>query len=217
MPHPPPSDRHRCERVRAGELLCLGQAVGCCRLADEAIARIKQILTEPAAMMVRSGGACRKCDTLSDGGADTWTRRQQLARTGHREGSMNLRSRRGAMRAAVVSSISALALAACQAIENEEAQDTEQLLAAAGFHMKEATTPEQLANLQAMTQRQIVTHHQDGQLRYVYADAKDCKCVYVGNERNYDEYQKLLVKKEIAQENLDASLDWDMWGPWPIY
>ena len=36
-------------------------------------------------------------------------------------------------------------LASCQAIENEQARDTEQLLAAAGFHMKEATTPEQVA------------------------------------------------------------------------
>jgi hypothetical protein len=22
------------------------------------------------------------------------------------------------------------------------------------------------------------------------------------------------VKQEIAQEQLDASMDWDMWGPW---
>jgi hypothetical protein len=125
--------------------------------------------------------------------------------------------KQGAMRATAILSISVLALAACQAIEKEEAQDTEQLLAAAGFHMKEAATPDQLANLQAMTQRQIVIHHQDGRLRYVYADAEDCKCVYVGNERNYDRYQRLSLKEEIAEENMDASLDWDMWGPWPMY
>jgi hypothetical protein len=108
-------------------------------------------------------------------------------------------------------------LASCQAIENEQAQDTEQVLAAAGFHMKEATTPQQLANLQAMTQRKIVIHDQNGQPRYVYADAEGCKCVYVGGEKNYDEFQKLSVKQEMAQENLDASMDWGMWGPWPVY
>jgi hypothetical protein len=108
-------------------------------------------------------------------------------------------------------------LAGCKAIENEQAQSTEQLLAAAGFQMKEATTPAQLANLQAMTQRKVVIHEQDGKPRYVYADAQDCKCVYVGNERNYDEFQKLSVKQEIAEENMDASLDWGMWGPWPGY
>jgi hypothetical protein len=123
----------------------------------------------------------------------------------------------GARRAAAVLSVLVLVLAGCQAIENEEAEDTEQTLAAAGFHMKEATTPAQLANLEAMTQRKIVIHDQDGQPRYVYADAQDCKCVYVGSEKNYDEYQRLSLKQEIAQENLDASMDWGMWGPWPGY
>ena len=68
-------------------------------------------------------------------------------------------------------------LASCQAVQNQEAQSTEQVLAAAGFQMKEATTPQQLANLEAMTQRKIVIHDQNGQPRYVYADAEGCKCV----------------------------------------
>jgi hypothetical protein len=128
--------------------------------------------------------------------------------------SMTTRSR---TRAAMAASLFVMVLAGCQAIENEDAEDTEQLLAAAGFHMKAATTPDQLANLQAMTQRKVVIQDQDGQQRYVYADAQDCKCVYVGNERNYDEYQRLSLKEEIAEENLDASMQWDMWGPWPVY
>jgi hypothetical protein len=122
-----------------------------------------------------------------------------------------------AARSAMLTSGLVWILASCQAIENEQARDTEQLLAAAGFHMKEATTPEQVANLKAMTQREVVIHDQDGQTRYVYADAAGCKCVYVGNEKNYDEFERLSVKQEIAQENLDASMDWGMWGPWPAY
>jgi hypothetical protein len=121
------------------------------------------------------------------------------------------------MRAAVLITGLALSLASCQAIENADAEDTEQVLAAAGFNMKEATTPEQLANLQKMTQRKIVIQQQEGQPRYVYADAEGCKCVYVGGEKNYDQYQKLSLKEEIAQENLDASMDWGMWGAWPVY
>jgi hypothetical protein len=128
--------------------------------------------------------------------------------------NMNKRKRVSALG---IMGVVAMVLAGCQAIENEEAQSTEQVLAAAGFQMKEATTPAQLANLQAMTQRKVVIHQQDGQPRYVYADAQDCKCVYVGDQRNYDEYQKLSVKQEIAEENLDASMDWGMWGPWPYY
>jgi hypothetical protein len=129
---------------------------------------------------------------------------------------MNITRGRATRAAAALAGLM-LALAGCQAIESEEAQDTEQLLAAAGFHMKEASTPEQLANLQAMSQRKIVIQDQDGQPRYVYADAQDCKCVYVGDERNYDEYQRLSLREEIAEENLDASMDWGMWGPWPMY
>jgi hypothetical protein len=122
-----------------------------------------------------------------------------------------------AVRAAMLAGGLVAILASCQTIENEEAESTEQVLAAAGFHMKEATTPQQLANLKAMTQRKVVIQDQDGETRYVYADAEDCKCVYVGSEKNYDEYQKLSIKQEIAQDNLDASMDWGMWGPWPVW
>jgi hypothetical protein len=122
-----------------------------------------------------------------------------------------------AARAAMLASGLVWTLASCQTIRNEEAQSTEQVLAAAGFHMKEATTPQQLANLQAMTQRKIVIHNQNGQMRYVYADAEGCKCVYVGGEKNYDKFQELSLRQQIAEENLDASLDWGMWGPWPVY
>jgi hypothetical protein len=122
-----------------------------------------------------------------------------------------------ALRAAVLTAGLVLVLTGCQAIGNEEAQSTEQVLAAAGFHMKEATTPQQVANLKALTQRKLVIHDQDGQTRYVYADADGCKCVYVGSEKNYDEFQKLSIKQEIAQDNLDASMDWGMWGPWPVW
>jgi hypothetical protein len=122
-----------------------------------------------------------------------------------------------AARAAMLASGLVWILASCQSIENEEAQSTEQVLAAAGFHMKEATTPQQLANLKAMTQRKIVIHDQNGQTRYVYADSEGCRCVYVGNEKNYDEFQSLSLKQEIAQDNLDASMEWDTWGPWPMY
>jgi hypothetical protein len=122
--------------------------------------------------------------------------------------------KREAVRAAMRTG--ALVLPGCQAIQNEDAQSTEQLLAAAGFHMKQATTPQQLANLSAMTQRKIVIQDQNGATRYVYADAEGCKCVYVGSENNYDEYQKLSVKQELAQDSLDASMDWACGDPGPV-
>ena len=118
------------------------------------------------------------------------------------------------IRLAILCAVLAAVLAGCQMVETSEAEDTGQVLAAAGFQMKVATTPEQMANLEKLAQRKLVIQEQNGQSRYVYADAQDCKCVYVGSERNYDEYQRLSVQEQIAEDNADAPLDWNGWGPW---
>jgi hypothetical protein len=110
--------------------------------------------------------------------------------------------------------IIALPLAGCAAIQRSEARDTEQLLAAAGFQAKPADTPEKLANLRAMPPRQLVSQAKEGKFVYAYADPDYCQCLYVGGPQEYSAYQRLAVKQEIAQEQLDASMDWNMWGPW---
>jgi hypothetical protein len=114
-----------------------------------------------------------------------------------------------------------LVLASCQAIEKEEAQSTEQLLAAAGFQIKDADTPQRMAHLETLTQRKLVPHDQNGQVRYVYADAEGCKCLYVGDEKEYDAYQKLAAQQRTADEeqeeatmSMGGPMDWGMWGPW---
>lgn len=114
-----------------------------------------------------------------------------------------------------------IALAGCAAIQKWEAGQTEQILAAAGFRMKLADTPEKLAHLQALAQRKLVPHERDGKNYYVYADAAGCKCMYVGTEDAYEHYQKLALEKKIADEerataamNQTAEMNWDMWGPW---
>jgi hypothetical protein len=114
-----------------------------------------------------------------------------------------------------------IVLGGCAAIRNARAIDTERMLAAAGFQMKMADTPEKLDRLEAMTQRKLVPHQKDGKVFYVYADATSCKCIYVGTEQAYQRYQKILVQKQIADEqmqaaemNEDASMNWDAWGPW---
>lgn len=112
-------------------------------------------------------------------------------------------------------------LTGCQTIRDSNAQAQEEMLAAAGFQIKQAQTPEQLANIQKMQQRKLVPHTRNGQVMYVYADAETCKCVYVGTEKNHQEYQKMAYKKELADEqqvtaelNREAMFDWGAWGPW---
>jgi len=118
-------------------------------------------------------------------------------------------------------------LAGCQTIRNEGAKSTEQMLSAAGFQMKLAQTPEQLANIRSMQQRTLIPHVKDGQNIYVYADSEFCQCIYVGAESNYQEYQRMSYQKELADQqqttaemesenfiNESAMMDWDVWGPW---
>ncbi len=118
----------------------------------------------------------------------------------------------------VMAAAAAFAVAGCA---GTEVQDKESMLSAANFTMKKATTPAQLANLKAMTQNQIVVHVKNGKNVYVYADAAQCQCVYVGNEAAYQNYQQMRIAKNIADEQLmaaqmnqDAMMDWGAWGPW---
>jgi hypothetical protein len=107
---------------------------------------------------------------------------------------------------------------------SQEARSTEQLLAAADFQVRYADTPQKLAKLEKLTQRELVAHPADGSVRYVYADAAGCKCLYAGDEQAYHRYQKLAVEEQIAGEqemtarlNRDAEMDWGLWRPWQPY
>lgn len=108
-------------------------------------------------------------------------------------------------------------LAGCAAIEREEAGQTEETLAAAGFQVKPADTPEKMAHLQTLSQHTLVMHPVDGEVRYIYADASYCQCLYAGDEQAYDAYQRLVQERRIAEMNEDAAMNWGMWGPWGPY
>jgi hypothetical protein len=114
-----------------------------------------------------------------------------------------------------------LALAGCAAIEEHEVGQKEQLLAAAGFQMKPADSPAKLADLERLPQHRLVRHEREGESVWVYADATDCKCLYSGDQDNYDEFEKLRVQQQIADQeemaaemNQQAAMNWEMWGPW---
>ena len=98
------------------------------------------------------------------------------------------------------------------------------LLLAAGFRQINPSTPELKARLQAMPQRQIFMASQGPKVFYVYADDAGCGCLYAGNQKQYQAYQKLaaqarLAAAEISAARIDESMNmsWDEWGeagPW---
>jgi hypothetical protein len=108
-----------------------------------------------------------------------------------------------------------LLLAGCAMIEKQETKSTEQLLSASGFDIRPADTPDKLASLQAMKQRKLVRRQdKDGQLQFLYADVGLCRCLYVGDQQDYQQYQKLAVRQQIAIADQEAALDESLDSPW---
>ena len=112
-------------------------------------------------------------------------------------------------------------LGGCTWLEKQEAKSDENLLTAAGFRIKPADSPQRAEQLATMPPLQMQQRITDGNVVYTYADPYRCQCLYVGNEANYQEYKRLGVEQQIAQENMaasmaaeDAAMDWGMWGPW---
>jgi hypothetical protein len=110
-------------------------------------------------------------------------------------------------------------LASCAMMSAQQAKDTEQLLAAAGFKMTLANTPAKMAHLKTLTQNKIVPHQKDGVAYYIYADATNCQCFYWGQEQAYQKFQELQVQQNLAAEdrmsaemNEEEAMDWDTMG-----
>jgi hypothetical protein len=112
----------------------------------------------------------------------------------------------------------AVVLTGCATIRRSEARSTEQLLAAAGFVMRPADTAERQQRLAARPPYRLESHTKDGKVVYTYADPDGCKCLYVGGTKEYSEYQRLRVQREIAEDQAWAAqmadMDWNLWGVW---
>jgi len=98
-----------------------------------------------------------------------------------------------------------LALAGCAMNRNQKAVEMERLLAASGFKMRLADSESKLAQLKELPQRKLVAQNWGGKVSYIYADASDCKCAYVGDEAAYKRFQDLALQRQIAEEDRRAA------------
>jgi hypothetical protein len=99
----------------------------------------------------------------------------------------------------------------------EKASTIEPVLAAAGFRMLPADTPEKLEHLRKLPALKLLPRTRGGKLRYGYADPYVCMCMYVGDEQAYQRYQQLALEQQIADEqqaaammNEETEMDWEM-------
>ncbi len=124
----------------------------------------------------------------------------------------------------VIIGIMAVALAGCAGTERK-AMKMERNLLHVGFQMKLADTPEKMKRLNGLPQREIFRYEKDGRIHFVYADAEECECVYVGSESAYQRFVNLKRDKKLDQKNRVSremrtipSIDMQTWGPWgPFY
>jgi hypothetical protein len=115
--------------------------------------------------------------------------------------------------------ISLLALSACAAIHRQEAVDSEVLLKQAGFQTRAADSPERQQELVKLPSRQIVARDQKGIPEYVFADPDNCRCLYVGGQKEYAKLQELRQQRidehnQLARRSSFEGGVSDLWGPW---
>lgn len=125
--------------------------------------------------------------------------------------------RRGALAALL---LSLGFIAACQTAQ-ERIEHHEDNLAAAGFIIRPANTPERQAMLQRLPAHKFVQRVHGDTIHYVYADPSVCGCLYVGTQQAYNQYKRDQQQKHLADEQQmsaaeysDAAWSWNAWGPW---
>ncbi len=115
-----------------------------------------------------------------------------------------------------------IALAGCGSMQSslnpppptpeEQAAKLEPMLSAAGFTILPADTPERETKLSSLVPLQVQYYiGKTGKLHYYMADPYYCKCMYIGSEQSYQQYEKLKLnaefvekESEISQQNLEA-------------
>ncbi|HUC09005.1 MAG TPA: hypothetical protein VL985_01120 [Stellaceae bacterium] len=103
------------------------------------------------------------------------------------------------LRVIVASTGMALLAAAC-ANSQAEAPTTADLLAQAGFVRRDVNTEERLAALRMLPPHQFVMRNSNGSVKYMYADPNVCGCIYVGGQRDYDQYRQMMTSRVKAAQ-----------------
>jgi hypothetical protein len=113
-----------------------------------------------------------------------------------------------------------VALAACQT-SSPDFGAYEDNLAAAGFIMRPANTPQRQEMLARLPAHRFVLRENGNTIHYVYADPLVCDCLYVGTQQAFNQYEANQLQQHLIDERQlialtysDAAWSWDAWGPW---
>jgi hypothetical protein len=94
----------------------------------------------------------------------------------------------------------------CSVSPQQRAQHLDPMLSAAGFHMVQANTPSKIDKLKELPPLKMKYFPgKDGELHFWLADPYSCHCLYVGNEKAYQDYERLRLQSKIAREQQEAA------------
>lgn len=121
-----------------------------------------------------------------------------------------------------ISAVAVLALTACASMSSR-VHEKENLLAAAGFDVHPADTPEREAELKSLPPDKFVTRAKGDHVEYLYADPLVCNCLYTGDQKAFGTYKREVFERHLANEQqMTAEMyreppswwhAWS-WGPW---
>jgi len=109
-------------------------------------------------------------------------------------------------------------VALCAAVAScAQVQSKEDMMAAAGFTVVPANTPQRQASMRRLPPHKFVQQARNNAMIYTYADPTICNCLYVGNQAAYDRYRAEVFQKNLADEQQMTAqmneMNWDGWGP----
>jgi hypothetical protein len=93
----------------------------------------------------------------------------------------------------------ALTAAAC-ANPGTVVSEKEDMLESAGFVPKKANTAARMASLKSLPPNQFVARTVKGTPSYLYADPVVCGCVYIGDQKAYDQYRQNMAARQTATD-----------------
>ena len=109
------------------------------------------------------------------------------------------------MRVTLKGTLVAVAVLATAGCAHEIIGRRESMLAAAGFRVQPASTPERVQSLQALPPNRFVVQEKDGKQVWLYADPVVCKCLYVGAPENYQAFHQLAFQQHLVDEQVEAA------------
>ena len=118
-----------------------------------------------------------------------------------------------------------LAVLLLPAAPAEAQRATGMLLEDAGFRMREANTPQKMAQLRKLTPHRLIARQKNGVPYYLYADPDDCQCLFIGDKIAFENYRAMpaqplqpdnvgrgrnpVVSEMVNEMDRDGALDQD--------